>query len=314
MDGNIYDCVIIGGGPAGLAAAIYSARARHKVLIAEKGQVGGLITLTDSVTNYPGIAAVSGIELTQNMKSQAENFGAEFLRSEVTQIKADGKIKTVCTENGDFKCYSIIIATGTKPKPVGFKGEKEFIGRGVSYCATCDGKLFGGKEVFVIGGSYSAAQESVFLTRYAKKVTVLIRGNGFSCAPSVAQKAKDTPKITVLTNTEVTEALGDTTVKKLVCKNSLTHEQTVFSAENGDSLGVFVFAGYEPTNSLIKGLIETDGRGYIVTDREQKTSIDGIFAAGDICSKALRQVVTATGEGALAAVAAEKYISDLKSR
>ena len=310
---NFYDAIIVGGGPAGLTAAIYLARAQYRVLVIEKEKFGGQITITDEVVNYPGVEKTSGAALTQTMRSQAESFGAEFLLAQVTELLVDGDIKTVKTDKGEFSCFGILIATGAHPRMIGFPGESEFKGHGVAYCATCDGEFFTDKEVFVVGGGFAAAEESVFLTRYASHVTILVRGNDFTCAPTAAQAAKNHPKITVLTNTEVVEASGKDFLQKFVYKNNKTGEQTVFEPQN-DTFGIFVFAGYEPATALVKDKVNIDESGYIITDRAQKTNLDGVYAAGDVCQKNLRQVVTAVGDGATAATELEKHAAAMQSK
>lgn len=310
---NFYDAIIVGGGPAGLTAAIYLARAQYRVLVIEKEKFGGQITITDEVVNYPGVEKTSGAALTQTMRSQAESFGAEFLLAQVTELLVDGDIKTVKTDKGEFSCFGILIATGAHPRMIGFPGESEFKGHGVAYCATCDGEFFTDKEVFVVGGGFAAAEESVFLTRYASHVTILVRGDDFTCAPTAAQVAKNHPKITVLTNTEVVEASGKDFLQKLVYKNNKTGEQTVFEPQN-DTFGIFVFAGYEPETALVKDKVNIDESGYIITDRAQKTNLDGVYAAGDVCQKNLRQVVTAVGDGATAATELEKHAAAMQSK
>ena len=310
---NFYDVIIVGGGPAGLTAAIYLARAQYRVLVIEKEKFGGQITITDEVVNYPGVEKTSGAALTQTMRSQAESFGAEFLLAQVTELLVDGDIKTVKTDKGEFSCFGILIATGAHPRMIGFPGESEFKGHGVAYCATCDGEFFTDKEVFVVGGGFAAAEESVFLTRYASHVTILVRGDDFTCAPIAAQAAKNHPKITVLTNTEVVEASGKDFLQKLVYKNNKTGEQTVFEPQN-DTFGIFVFAGYEPETALVKDKVNIDESGYIITDRAQKTNLDGVYAAGDVCQKNLRQVVTAVGDGATAATELGKHAAAMQSK
>lgn len=310
---NFYDAIIVGGGPAGLTAAIYLARAQYRVLVIEKEKFGGQITITDEVVNYPGVEKTSGAALTQTMRSQAESFGAKFLLAQVTELLVDGDIKTVKTDKGEFSCFGILIATGAHPRMIGFPGESEFKGHGVAYCATCDGEFFTDKEVFVVGGGFAAAEESVFLTRYASHVTILVRGDDFTCAPTAAQAAKNHPKITVLTNTEVVEASGKDFLQKLVYKNNKTGEQTVFEPQN-DTFGIFVFAGYEPETALVKDKVNIDESGYIITDRAQKTNLDGVYAAGDVCQKNLRQVVTAVGDGATAATELEKHSAAMQSK
>ena len=309
-----YDVIIVGGGPAGLTAAIYLARAKYRVLVLEKEQFGGQITITNEVVNYPGIEKTSGKALTDTMQRQAESFGAECLLAEARGFEVDGDVKTVHTDHGDFYCFGILVATGAHPKTVGFKGEEEYKGRGVAYCATCDGEFFTDREIFVVGGGFAAAEESVFLTKFAKNVTILIRKDDFSCAASVADKAKNHKKITVITNTVVEEVSGENGLDYIRYKNTKTGEITEYRAENGDFFGVFVFAGYSPDTEVVKDIIELNEHGYIIADSEQKTSVDGIYAAGDVCIKPLRQIVTATGEGALAATELEKYVATLQQK
>ncbi|MBE6548659.1 MAG: FAD-dependent oxidoreductase [Ruminococcaceae bacterium] len=311
---KLYDVIVIGGGPAGLTAALYLARAKYRVLVLEKEQFGGQITITHEVVNYPGIGKASGKEITETMRRQGEFFGAEFLLAEATHLEAKGDIKTVKTDKGDFYCLGILIATGAHPRAIGFKGEAEHKGRGVAYCATCDGEFFTGKEIFVVGGGYAAAEESVFLTKFARHVTILIRGDDFTCAAAVAEPAKQHKNITILTNTVVEEVSGEGGLNYIRYKNTKTEKITEYRADDGDFFGVFVLAGYTPDTKIVKGLVELNDHGYIVTDSEQRTSIDGIYAAGDVCIKPLRQVVTATGDGALAATELEKHVASVQNR
>ena len=206
---NLYDVVVVGGGPAGLTAALYLARAKYRVLVLEKEQFGGQITITHEVVNYPGLGKVSGKTLTETMRRQAEAFGAEFMLAEASDLDIESDVKTVHTNRGDYDCFGILIATGAHPRMIGFKGEEEHKGRGVAYCATCDGEFFTGKEIFVVGGGYAAAEESVFLTKFARHVTILIRGDDFTCATAVAEPAKKHDKISILTNTVVEEVAGE---------------------------------------------------------------------------------------------------------
>ncbi len=311
---KLYDVVVIGGGPAGLTAAIYLARAKYRVLIVEKEHFGGQITITSEVVNYPGVAKTSGAELTETMRLQAQSFGAEFLLAEVESLDVNGDIKTINTSRGSVSCFGVLIATGAHPRMVGFAGEEEFKGHGVAYCATCDGEFFTGKDVFVVGGGFAAAEESVFLTKYAKHVTILIRGDDFSCAKSAADEARNNEKITVLTNTQIESVSGDTALRLLKYRNTKTGEITEYRPADGDTFGVFVFAGYEPATSLLKGIAELNDNGYVITDRNQKTSVHGVYAAGDVCVKNLRQVVTAVGDGAIAATELEKYASAMQQK
>ena len=311
---NLYDVVIIGGGPAGLTAALYLARAKYRVVVVEKENFGGQITITHEVVNYPGVAHTSGKELTETMRKQAQSFGAEFMLAEVNGLDMEGDVKSVKTSRGELKTFGVLLATGAHPRMVGFKGEEEFRGRGVAYCATCDGEFFTGKEVFVVGGGFAAAEEAVFLTKYAKHVNILIRRDDFSCAASAADHARNHEKITVLTNTEVDEVLGDTTLRAIRYRNKLSGEVTEYKAAEGDNIGVFVFAGYSPATDLVKGIAELDEAGYIVTDRCLRTSVEGLYAAGDVCIKPLRQVVTAVGDGAMAATELEKYAAAMQKK
>ena len=311
---NLYDVIIIGGGPAGLSAAIYLTRAKYRVLVLEKGQFGGQITITHEVVNYPGVGICSGKELTDTMYQQAEYFGADFLIAEATGLQLEDDIKIVHTNRGDYQCLGVLLATGAHPRMVGFQGEDEFKGRGVAYCATCDGEFFTGKQIFVIGGGFAAAEESVFLTKFASHVTILIRGEDFSCAEAVAEQARNHEKIDVVTNTVVEEVAGDNGLNYIRYKNHVTGEVTEYWAKDGDTFGVFVFVGYAPETDLVKGVAELNEQGYVITDKSQKTSVDGLYAAGDICVKPLRQVVTATSDGALAATELEKYVAKVQSR
>ncbi len=311
---NFYDVVVIGGGPAGLTAALYLARAMYRVVVVEAESFGGQITITSEVVNYPGVAKTSGKALTETMRRQAESFGAEFILAKVEKLDMDGDVKTVHTSRGELKCFGVLLATGAHPRQVGFAGESDFRGRGVAYCATCDGEFFTGKEVFVVGGGFAAAEESVFLTRYAKHVTILIRGDDFKCAKSTADAARENEKITVFTNTSVVEVTGGDFLTEIRYKNSKTGEETVYRADPGDTFGVFVFAGYEPATELAKGIAEIDPQGYIITDRSQATTCPGLYAAGDVCVKPLRQVVTAVGDGALAATELERYVKGMQEK
>ena len=314
IENSMYDVVIIGGGPAGLTAALYLARAKYKVVVLEKEQYGGQIRITSEVVNYPGVEITDGKKLTETMRIQAQKFGAEFMLTNVDGLKLDEDIKVVKTSRGEIKCYGVILATGAHPRVIGFPGEEKFKGRGVAYCATCDGEFFTGKDVFVIGGGFAAAEEAVFLTKYAKHVTILVRKDDFSCAKSVADEARKHEKITVLTNTEVVEALGDEVLESLKYKNNVSGEVTEYKPNNNEGFGIFVFAGYEPATALVKGIADLDEYGYIVTDRNQKTNVDGLYAAGDVCQKNLRQVVTATSDGAIAATELERYVSMMQAK
>lgn len=305
---TVYDAIIVGGGPAGLSAAIYMARARFHVLVIEKEKMGGQITITSEVVNYPGIFHTSGEKLTSEMIRQAKAFGAEFLSADVTGLALEGDYKTVHTSRGDFKALGIIYAGGAHPRLAGFTGETEFRGHGVAYCATCDGEFFTGRTIFVIGGGYAAVEEGLFLTKYGKKIIMVIRGDDFSIDSAAVEELKENPQVTILYHTQVEKVEGDSAVRRVVLKDRKTGEETVYTADDGDFYGVFVFVGYAPENGLLQGKVDLNPQGYVITDRDQKTNIDGVYAAGDICVKNLRQVVTAVSDGAVAATSLEKYL------
>lgn len=311
---NLYDVIIIGGGPAGLTAAIYLTRAKYRVLLLEKEQFGGQITISHEVVNYPGVGVCSGKELTDTMYRQAEYFGTEFLVAEAVKLDLMDDVKIVHTNRGEYRCLGVLLTTGAHPKHVGFVGEEEFKGRGVAYCATCDGEFFTGKEVFVVGGGYAAAEESIFLTKFASHVTILVREEDFSCAKAIADQARNHEKISVITNTVLEEVNGESGISYIRYKNHETGEVTEYQAREGENFGVFVFVGYAPETDLVKGIADLDEQGYIITDKAQKTSVPGLYAAGDVCIKPLRQVVTATGDGALAATELEKYVAEVQRR
>lgn len=305
---TVYDAIIVGGGPAGLSAAIYMARARFHVLVIEKEKMGGQITITSEVVNYPGIFHTSGEKLTSEMIRQAKAFGAEFLSADVTGLELEGDYKTVHTSRGDFKALGIIYAGGAHPRLAGFTGETEFRGHGVAYCATCDGEFFTGRTIFVIGGGYAAVEEGLFLTKYGKKIIMVIRGDDFSIDSAAVEELKEHPQVTILYHTQVEKVEGDSAVRRVLLKDRKTGEETVYTADDGDFYGVFVFVGYAPENGLLQGKVDLNPQGYVITDRDQKTNIDGVYAAGDICVKNLRQVVTAVSDGAVAATSLEKYL------
>ncbi|MGB3367307.1 MAG: thioredoxin-disulfide reductase [Acidaminobacteraceae bacterium] len=309
---KIYDVVVIGAGPAGLAAGLYAARAKMDVVILEKDKVGGQIVTTDEVANYPGaIADVTGPALVARMVEQCEEFGCERIKDGVVDLDVTGDLKVITTESGkEIKTRSIIIATGASPRKLGAPGEKELTGKGVSYCATCDADFFTDLEVFCIGGGDTALEEAMFLTKFARKVTVVHRREEFRAAKSIVEKAKKNPKMEFILNSGVAEVKGDGIVESVVLKNLVTGELTEhFADEEDGTFGIFVFVGYIPQTTLFDGKIKLED-GYIPTDDNMKTDVAGVFAAGDVRIKSLRQVVTATADGAIAAVQAEKYIEE----
>lgn len=307
---NLYDVVIIGSGPAGLSAGLYAARAKMKTLILEKNKVGGQISTTNEVANYPGsIPNATGPSLTARMVEQVEEFGAERKKDTIKEVNLTGKIKVIKGEQGEYQAKTVIIASGAEPKPIGCPGEVELTGKGVSYCATCDADFFTDLEVFVVGGGDSAVEEAIYLTKFARKVTIVHRREELRAAKSIQEKAFKNPKIDFLWNTTITEIKGDGVVESVVFKNLVTNEVTEHHAHEEDgTFGIFVFVGYKPLSDLYQGQVNLDAVGYIPTDDNMKTNIDGVFAAGDIRVKTLRQVVTAVADGAIAAVQAEKYI------
>lgn len=312
---DLYDVIVIGGGPAGLTAGLYLARARYRVLILEKDDFGGQITITNEVVNYPGVGRTTGRALTQTMRQQAQDFGAEFLSAEAIGLDAHGDVKTVHTSRGDLKAFGILIATGASPRKLGFEGESEYAGRGVAYCATCDGEFFAGKEVLVVGGGFAAAEESVFLTTYASKVTVLVREQDFTCDAAVAAAAKNNPKIDVRYQVELQGVTaGQGGLREASILNRATGQTETWKPVDGGTFGVFVFAGYVPATNLVRGVVELDDYGYVVTHGYLETSVPGVYAAGDLRAKNLRQVVTATADGAIAAVELERYAKRMSEK
>lgn len=312
---DLYDVIVVGGGPAGLTAGLYLARARYRVLILEKDDFGGQITITNEVVNYPGVGRTTGRALTQTMRQQAQDFGAEFLSAEAIGLDVHGDVKTVHTSRGDLKAFGILLATGASPRKLGFEGESEYAGRGVAYCATCDGEFFTGKEVLVVGGGFAAAEESVFLTTYASKVTVLVREQDFTCDATVAAAAKNNPKIEVRYQVELQGVTaGQGGLREAAILNRATGQTETWRPADGGTFGVFVFAGYVPATDLVRGVVELDDYGYVVTHGYLETSVPGVYAAGDLRAKNLRQVVTATADGAIAAVELERYAKRMSEK
>lgn len=312
-DKKFYDVVIVGAGPAGLSAAIYMARARYRVLVLEKAGMGGQITITAEVVNYPGVEKTSGKELTENMRRQAVNFGAQFAIAEVLEMELTKDIKVLHTTKGEYRALGVILATGANPRKLGFKGEREFQGRGVAYCATCDGEFFTGKDVFVIGGGFAAVEEGIFLTKYARKVTMIVREEDFTCARAVSDQLKGKEKIEVIFETELLEAGGGQVLSHARFRNNRTKEEWTYDDADG-GFGIFVFAGYVPNTEWIGAEVEKNEQGYLITDMNRKTNLEGVYAAGDVCVKNLRQVVTAVSDGATAATSLEKVVSGLHEK
>ena len=301
-----YEVVIIGGGPAGLSAGIYTARARLSSLLVEKGIIGGLITTAEWVENYPGFPeGISGLELTELMRQQATKFGLETLIAEVTGIEFEGKRKIVKTSEGDFIAKAVIAAGGSDRVQLNVPGEKEFIGRGVSYCATCDAAFFVDRAVALVGGGDAAITEALHLTKFASKVIVIHRRDELRATRIVQEKAFAEPKIDFLWNSIVEGVEGGDVVKRLKLCNVVTREESTL-----DVSGVFVSIGFKPNTDYLRGILPLSAAGYIVTNEKMETEIPGILAAGDIRRNSIRQVVAAAGDGATAAIYAEKFISE----
>jgi len=301
-----YDVIIIGGGPAGLSAGIYTSRSRLTTLLIERAAIGGQIINAPLVENYPGFKdGVSGIDLTQAMHEQATHFGVITLYDEVSSIEVKGREKIVKTAQGDFSARAVILAGGAERQKLGVPGEDKYTGKGVSYCATCDGAFFRGKTVAVIGGGNSAVTEALELTKFATRIYLVHRRNELRATKILQEKLLADARIQVLWDTAPVEITGDTFVKQIKLRNVNTNQETVL-----DISGVFVSVGSQPATGYLKGLLALDSVGAIVTNDKLETNVPGIFVAGDIRSGSIRQVVGAAGEGAMAAVNAGKYIAE----
>lgn len=307
-----YDLIIIGAGPAGLAAGLYAGRARINTLIIEKQKNGGQIVITSEIENYPGcLDEETGPTLIDRMVAQTQKFGVDHVFDTVTDVELDGEEKVVKCINEEYRAKAVIIAAGANPVPIGCPGEKELSGKGVSYCATCDAAFFEDFEVYVVGGGDSAVEEAMYLTKFARKVTIIHRRDELRAAKSIQEKAFANPKIDFMWDSVVEEIRGDGIVESMVVKNVKTGELTEVCADEEDgTFGIFVFIGFRPNSQLFEGKVKMDEKKYILTDEDMKTDIPGVFAAGDIRQKSLRQVVTAAADGAIAAVQAGKYIEE----
>jgi len=311
---NIYDVIILGAGPAGLAAGLYAGRSCLKTLIIEKGQDGGQIAITDDIENYPGcnVEEESGPSLMARFTAQAAKFGAERVSDTIKEVQLEGKVKKLIGVNGEYEGKVVILATGAFPRPIGCKNEGKFVGKGISFCATCDANFFEDFEVYVVGGGDSAVEEAMYLTKFARKVTLIHRRDELRAAKSIQEKAFKNPKMHFIWDTVVDEVDGDELLNKMILKNVKTGELTTIEADPDDGLfGLFGFIGMVPNSSLFEGIIDME-RGYIKTDENMHTNIEGVYAAGDIRVKSLRQVVTAAADGAIAAMQAEKYLAEME--
>ena len=313
---HLYDLIIVGAGPAGLAAGLYAGRATLDTLIVEGDTIGGQVTTTSVVCNYPAVEKMDGTQLMNQMQKQVTDFGVEIKHDAIEQFDIQGEVKTLVGKSDQtYQARSVIIATGANPKKVGFPGENEFRGRGIAYCSTCDGELFTGLQVFVVGGGYAAAEEADYLSRFAKHVTVLVRGDHFTCPVLTAKRALDNPKVSVEYNTEVKAVNGDDYLTTATLINNKTGKETVYHVDDGDqTFGMFIYIGTQPATHALDELLELNDRGYIKTDVNGQTNIEGVYAAGDVIQKNLRQIVTAASDGAIAATAAERYITLQKEK
>ena len=309
---KLYDVIILGAGPAGLAAGLYAGRARMSVLIVEKGKDGGQIAITDEIENYPGqiVEGESGPSLIERMTQQCEKFGVDRVSDVINSVELEGDVKKLISAKGEYCGKTLIIASGAFSRPIGCKGEKDFVGKGVSYCATCDANFFEDFEVYVVGGGDSAVEEAMYLTKFARKVTIIHRRDELRAAKSIQEKAFANEKIDFMWDSVVEEIKGDGLVETMVVKNVKTGELTEIVADEEDgTFGIFVFIGFRPTSALFEGKVAMEN-GYILTDEDMRTNVPGVFAVGDIRKKSLRQVVTAAADGAIAAVQAGKYIEE----
>ena len=311
---NIYDVIILGGGPAGLAAGLYAGRSCLKTLIIEKGQDGGQIAITDEIENYPGqiVEGESGPSLIARMTEQCKKFGAERVSDMIKSVELEGEVKKLVGAKGEYLGKTVILATGAFPRPIGCKNEGKFVGKGISFCATCDANFFEDFEVFVVGGGDSAVEEAMYLTKFARKVTIIHRRDELRAAKSIQEKAFKNPKLFFMWDSVVEEVNGDELLNTMIVKNVKTGELTTVEADEEDGLfGLFGFIGMIPNSGLFEGIIDME-RGYIKTDDNMRTNIPGVYAAGDIRVKSLRQVVTAAADGAIAAMQCEKYIAEME--
>jgi thioredoxin reductase (NADPH) len=301
---EIYEVIIIGGGPGGLTAGLYTSRARLRTLLIESSLFGGQMTTTELIENYPGFPeGVSGDELSRLMEDQARRFGMETLSQEVVKVSLEGDMKVVQTYESTYRCEALIISTGAEYRRLGVPGEMEFAGKGVSYCATCDGAFFRDSRIVVVGGGDSALTEALFLTKFAKELTIIHRRDALRGTKIYQERAFANPKIKFLWNSIVQEIKGDSMVRSIVVKNVKTGEIKEFETE-----GAFFFVGLVPRTQFLKGIVQMDEGGYALTNEQCETSVKGIFAVGDCRKKLLRQIATAVGDGATAAFAAEKFL------
>lgn len=309
---KLYDAIILGGGPAGLTAGLYAGRGGLNALIIERGQDGGQIALSSDVENYPGQPSPgeTGVSLAERMAEQAARFGVHRCSDEIQAVDLRGEIKNLSGLNSTYQARTVIIATGAHPRPIGCENEKQFTGRGISFCATCDGPFFRGLDVYVVGGGDSAAEEALYLTKFARKVTIIHRRDQLRAAKTIQERVFAEPKISVLWDSVVQKVDGDDALETITVKNVKTGAlRTLEADETTGMLGLFAFIGYLPNSDLFHGILDMEN-GYIKTDENMCTNIPGIYAAGDIRVKSVRQAVTAAADGAIAAIQAERFLQD----
>ena len=306
---DVRDLIVIGGGPAGLSAALYAQRAMLNTLVIEKEAFGGQTILTSEIDNYPGVPHTDGFSLSEQMRAQAEEFGAVFTMDKVESItrNEDSGLFTVRASSGTYESRTVVVAGGATPRLAGFEGETAFSGRGVSYCATCDGMFYRGKQVLVIGGGNSACEEALFLTRFASHVTLIVRKDHLRAQAIVAKELTENPKVEIRYLTSITAVSGANLLKSITFRNNVTGEEHVEEFDEG-SFGVFVFVGRNPETALVKDLVALDANGYALTDDRMATETPGLFCAGDMRAKPLRQVITAASDGAIAATSAAAFL------
>lgn len=306
---NHYDVIVIGAGAAGLTAGIYLSRARVNTLILNEGAIGGQMVLTHEIANYPGVENISGYALARNMKTQAQKFGCAIKSNiKITRMDLSGEIKRIVVNEKDtFTSNAVILATGGKSRTIGVPGEEEFKGKGISYCATCDGDFFTGKEIIVVGGGNSALEEAVSLTKYASKVTVVHQFDHFQALEHYVNEAKNNPKIDFIMESKITEFIGEESLKKVTIQNLATGEKNEMKVD-----GVFIFIGYVPNTERFSEFIELNSYGEIIVDKNMSTNVKGVYAAGDSIVKKYRQVTTAVADGTIAALSASEYINEKK--
>ncbi len=308
---NHFDVIIIGGGAAGLTAGIYLSRAKASVLILNEGAVGGQMVLTHEIANYPGVESISGYELARNMKSQAIKFGCKIKSNlKITAMELNGNVKKIEVNGKDtYTSYGVIIATGGKPRNIGAPGEDDLKGKGISYCATCDGDFFQDKEIIVVGGGNSALEEAVSLTKYASKVTIVHQFDHFQAFEQYVEEANNNPKIEMIMESKIIRFHGNEKLEKVTIENIRTGQITDMNID-----GVFIFIGYLPNTEKITGIVELNKNGEIVVDSAMRTSVAGVWGAGDSIAKRYRQVTTAVADGTIAALSAAEYVNDIKKQ